>query len=595
MTRLFRRTAIASAGLAAISSPGHAEFFDDTILAALEKGTLEISYDAPVASDGGLRWNNVSFYNKAERGGLSFDWIQEVPNANGAIITFSPDAAAIARDGAGNTTEVFDLKLNALEWIVALQNDGQSHDISFDGIAAAGDIEGTDGTFIGEFGSTSFQVSWTDGDKISGIYTAQSDGGSLNMRDMDSRGDALTLEAVNLTSRQTWELSRELFELIQSGEEPNPEDFGRLFNPVSDGNFAAEMFKISGTVINGPDGPGEFSIALADAQGTVTSDAAGEDMQFGAQIEFGGMDADVEFVPFNARSLVDGLSIGLNMGFDRDLFAAMAEIEEKGPANEAEIFGAMEFGYDIRLGDVKADGFADTPEGQITFDVVSEPSWETISLKDGVFRLEAQGGKVDARAMVPMVSNEEITYSGNGGQVKMQMPMLPSDELQEFQLKIALDQYQASEPIWALFDPQALIPRDPISLDIDIVALVEIMEALINDPEFEDAVRPETLTVNNFMIEGAGISVSGGGEADFVMTSGLPIGDGTFDFELKGVTGLMGTLAQLGIAPPPAVAGVNAVLGMFTKFEGPDHFSTKIELLPDGTAKANGVDIPIPR
>ena len=64
-----------------------------------------------------------------------------------------------------------------------------------------------------------------------------------------------------------------------------------------------------------------------------------------------------------------------------------------------------------------------------------------------------------------------IKYAAESGSFDLQFPVLKSDTAQPFKLAYSLAGLTMGDEIWALFDPEAKLPRDPASLDIDVAEI----------------------------------------------------------------------------------------------------------------------------
>ena len=54
---------------------------------------------------------------------------------------------------------------------------------------------------------------------------------------------------------------------------------------------------------------------------------------------------------------------------------------------------------------------------------------------------------------------------------KLAMPVIKSEEPQDFGLGLTLDGFAMADALWGIFDPGAQLPRDPATVAIDLTVL----------------------------------------------------------------------------------------------------------------------------
>ena len=173
-------------------------------------------------------------------------------------------------------------------------------------------------------------------------------------------------------------------------------------------------------------------------------------------------------------------------------------------------------------------------------------------------------------------------------------PIVMSDTADDARVQMSFEGLTVSDGIWAMFDPQASLPRDPMTLIVDIGAR---MRWLVEPPMAADAPEPpidvENASINNITIRAAGAEVLASGAADIDVSGPVPTGDGAVNITVKGVIGLTEKLAGLGLMPPDMVTGARGMLGAFANPVGEDHYESEIVLSPNGMITANGIPLPI--
>ena len=184
---------------------------------------------------------------------------------------------------------------------------------------------------------------------------------------------------------------------------------------------------------------------------------------------------------------------------------------------------------------------------------------------------------------------------------KLVMPLAQADTAQDFSFLTKLGGLSVSDEIWGMFDPGAVLPRDPATLIIDVKGkarwLVDIFD---QNPAttIENPAEIEALTINQLQLTVAGADVSSTGDftfdnSDTTTYPGMPKPIGQIDAHLKGVNGLIDKVIQLGYVPEEQAMGARMMLGMFAKAdEGvEDSLSSTMEFKEDGSIFANGMQI----
>ncbi len=180
-------------------------------------------------------------------------------------------------------------------------------------------------------------------------------------------------------------------------------------------------------------------------------------------------------------------------------------------------------------------------------------------------------------------------------------PVSASPEPQDIALGLTLGNLSLSEPVWAMIDPQAVLPRDPATVALDLTGKVTPYKNLF-DPgalarlESGD-VRPgeiNALALNKLTAEAAGARLTGEGALTFD-NSGLedsdamPAPEGTVDLQLVGANALIDKLMALGAVDQTQAMGARMMLGMFAvPGDTEDSLTSTIELKANGQILANG-------
>lgn len=170
-------------------------------------------------------------------------------------------------------------------------------------------------------------------------------------------------------------------------------------------------------------------------------------------------------------------------------------------------------------------------------------------------------------------------------------PLSKTDAPQPFTGKIGLVGLSVSEELWAMFDPQQTLPRDPATLVIDLTGKVTTLMDLFS-PEAAQAEMPpvqiESLDINKVQLTVAGADLTGTGAMTFDNSMGLPMPLGAVDLKLAGANKLMDSLVAMGLMPQDQVMFARMMLGLYAVPAGDDLLTSKIEFKEGGQILANG-------
>ncbi|MCF6234069.1 MAG: DUF2125 domain-containing protein [Rhodobacteraceae bacterium] len=181
---------------------------------------------------------------------------------------------------------------------------------------------------------------------------------------------------------------------------------------------------------------------------------------------------------------------------------------------------------------------------------------------------------------------------------KIDMPIDVSDQEQEFAMAVRLGDFTTSDMIWGLFDPGAVLPRDPASLILDLTGKVKVLANLMDPEVIENLTGPpgeiHALTIKQILVSAAGAKLTGTGDftfnnADLETFGGMPAPAGVMDLQLNGANGVMDKLIQMGLMAEAEAMPARMMMGLLAvPGEGEDSLVSKIEIGEDGSISANG-------
>lgn len=212
------------------------------------------------------------------------------------------------------------------------------------------------------------------------------------------------------------------------------------------------------------------------------------------------------------------------------------------------------------------------------------------------------------------MSNLDMTSSSMGSDIpfpmtlsiaeaamNLAMPILKSDEEQDFALGLSLRDFQVPDMLWGLLDPTGQLPHDPATFVLDLTGKAKL---LFNFDDEDEVIAVETgeqtpgelnaVTVNELRLSAVGAEVSGTGaftfnNDDLETFDGFPAPDGEANFKLVGANALIDKLIAMGLVQESDALGARMMMGLFTTpGEGEDTLTSRIQVQEDGKVLANG-------
>ncbi len=247
--------------------------------------------------------------------------------------------------------------------------------------------------------------------------------------------------------------------------------------------------------------------------------------------------------------------------------------------------------------DYVADGMtakmaAASPMGPVNVETSGGAMAGRMAARDGTMSsagtLETLVYNVSAAGMPPMKVTIDKTES------LMAFPLDNVDNAKPAQLKMALNGLELDPAIWAMFDPQGLLPQDKANLEIDLSGDVKWAQKIADfDPKTMATRLPvqfENVKVTALNLNALGATVTTTGAFDINSAKFPPTASGTADVSIQGANTLMDNLTKAGLLPAQNAMMAKGMMGVFFKQggEGLDHFVSQILIAPDGSISANG-------
>lgn len=194
----------------------------------------------------------------------------------------------------------------------------------------------------------------------------------------------------------------------------------------------------------------------------------------------------------------------------------------------------------------------------------------------------------------------KATYEEVG--IDWQVPLTPNgEEGQDFTAKTWQKGLVLSDAIWGMFDPLKQLPRDPMTVNLDLTGKMRPLMPILSEESFNSPTPPfefDEITLNTLQVTAAGAELLGDGHLTFDNTQAKVLGDvlpmplGKIDLSLVGANTLLGKLLEMGFADPEMVSGFAMMSTIFARpGETPDSLISNIEWKANGMY-ANGTLIP---
>jgi hypothetical protein len=183
----------------------------------------------------------------------------------------------------------------------------------------------------------------------------------------------------------------------------------------------------------------------------------------------------------------------------------------------------------------------------------------------------------------------------------LKMPVAKSKEKQDFSMAVKLANFTMSEMIWSMFDPGAVLPRDPATIALDVSGKAKVLVNFL-DPKVAETLNQleaapgelHALDINELVVSAAGSKLTGKGSFtfdnnDLTTFDGMPAPSGVANLKLVGANGLMDKLIQMGLMSDSDAMGARMMMGMLAvPGDDPDTLKSKIEINGQGHISANG-------
>ena len=216
--------------------------------------------------------------------------------------------------------------------------------------------------------------------------------------------------------------------------------------------------------------------------------------------------------------------------------------------------------------------------------------------------LALSGGATGFEVLVPVMPGLLFPLNVSGGAIDFNFvfPVNASDQPAAVRYAIAVSDIVVNEDVWALLDPTATLPRDPLSFKVDLAGSVKLLVDLLDIESMTQTITAQTVpfdfqsvTINELSASGLGASATGSGDftldmSDLTTFDGFPRPTGQATATMTGVNGLLDKLIGMGLLTRDDAMQGRLMMGMFARVVGEDQLQSTLEINPQGHVIANG-------
>lgn len=229
----------------------------------------------------------------------------------------------------------------------------------------------------------------------------------------------------------------------------------------------------------------------------------------------------------------------------------------------------------------------------LNFDSVGGYSDSILTVRDG--RLEAQGSGVDMQ-FSGMMGDSEAQFTADQMAAGFGLPLIVTEDMQDFGLSLSIDGMQASEESWMLLGARTFAD------DTADVALAVTGEGrwLVDPSRAEDSESPVDLAairLDRLSLRLGQANFEGAGRFDTdrdaaTLEQAMNGGQGAFTFTLRGGEALLTRLSNEGVLPTDQAFLVRMMLGGLARQIAEDHLESEVTIMPGGQVLVNGMPLP---
>ena len=360
--------------------------------------------------------------------------------------------------------------------------------------------------------------------------------------------------------------------------------------------------KYPGTSVDGSEAPkvaASGNVGFTNLAGTY-SDTPGANRTFGFDIKADSLayttTSDDPGMQMKQTSTSETAGIEMSMDFALPSTIALTSI-----ASAADFTTALNEGLSFSLSTKQGEsnGTVKQESPFMPMDLVMKAGGgvgDVVFNKD-TFSVKSSGDGLNIE-LAPGMAPVPVTITAGAVQFDMTTPVIATEAAGDYAFVMKLNDFSLNEEAWALFDPQAALPRDAAQIAIDISGKTKIdLPGLITAEESgvqPPIPAPESLNITELGLKVAGAALAGTGAFTFDNSMGMPMPLGEANVTVTGANALIDGLIKTGLLSEDDAMGARMMMGMFmVPGANPDELTSKIEAKEGMQILVNGQPLPM--
>ena len=346
-----------------------------------------------------------------------------------------------------------------------------------------------------------------------------------------------------------------------------------------------------------------------------------QDLAVDAYVSVADSDRTVQITTGDRTTLRSTSSTGLTIvdysaTFGEDLFTKTVSQQNRieatsvltlpaGPMNLLNISQALRNG--LALQGTYNSGDSKSQTVTMSFGEMMSDQSTNVTASSATFRfdaagLSASGGASGYEVLIPLMAGLPFPVRATGGALDYNFvfPINASDQPADMRYAISLSDLVVNDELWAMVDPTATLPRNPVSLTIDLAGSVKLLVDLLDIDSMTQTIDAggvpfdiQSVTINELSASGLGASATGSGQfsldmSDLTTFDGFPRPTGQATATLTGINGLLDNLISAGLLTTDDAMQGRLIMGMFARVVGEDQLQSTLEINAGGQVIANG-------
>lgn len=359
--------------------------------------------------------------------------------------------------------------------------------------------------------------------------------------------------------------------------------------------------KYPGMSFDGSEAPTVSSsgdVSLTNLSGTY-SDTPGTNRVFGMDIKADTLayttNSDDPGMEMKQTSTSETAGIDMSLGFTMPSTIALAAI-----ATPADFATALNEGLSVSLSTKQGEskGTMKQESAFMPLDLVigAGGGEGTMLFNKDTFSVKSQGTGLNIESGAGMMPVPVKVTSGPM-EFDLTTPVIATEAAGDYSFVLKLADFSLNEEAWALFDPNAALPRDAAQIAIDISGKTTMdLPALVAAEETGVPYVPalESLNITELGLKVAGVALAGTGAFTFDNSMGMPMPLGEANITVTGANALIDGLIATGLMAEEDAMGARMMMGMFmVPGANPDELTSKIEAKEGMQILVNGQPLPM--